>query len=101
MVPINALATVNPSWLLSRTNRRRRASVAPEITAVSKPKRNPPRAATAALHRSRVVSFTIGMFAGGYVTPLAGRGQRRSLRLVSSGLGSSGARELEEHSVGP
>jgi hypothetical protein len=46
MVPINALATVKPKPPSLSSNRSFSFSVVPEITAVSKPNRNPPRAAT-------------------------------------------------------
>src|SRR5436190_20376065 len=56
IVPISALETVNPSRLLFREKICRSDSVAPEITAVSKPKRNEPSAATIALSTSRPLS---------------------------------------------
>ena len=46
MVPISALATVKPNKLSLRANLARKASVVPEMTAVSKPNNNPPKAAT-------------------------------------------------------
>src|SRR4051812_16590510 len=53
IVPIRALATVNPSSPPERPKTRFRASVVPEMTAVSKPKRKPPRAATTVLSSRR------------------------------------------------
>lgn len=44
MVPIRALATENPSWKDVNSNVVLNHSVVPEITAVSNPKRSPPRA---------------------------------------------------------
>src|SRR4051812_49312301 len=53
IVPIRALATVKPSSPPERPNTRFRASVVPEMTAVSKPKRKPPSAATTVLSSRR------------------------------------------------
>jgi len=53
MVPIKAIETVNPSKLSDRWKICRSVPVVPEITAVSKPKRNEPSAAIMALSTSR------------------------------------------------
>ena len=53
MVPMRAVATVKPSENSLRWKTSRRFSVVPEITAVSKPKRRPPSAATTALRITR------------------------------------------------
>ncbi len=49
MVPIRAAATVKPSQNSSSANTCFRASVVPEMTAVSKPNNRPPKAATSVL----------------------------------------------------
>ncbi len=49
IVPIKAMATVKPREFSFRPYVVLSASVVPEMTAVSKPKRKPPRAATMAL----------------------------------------------------
>jgi hypothetical protein len=59
MVPISALATVKPRPALLRWKTASSAPVVPEITAVSKPKRSPPREATTALW-SRTLEIFIG-----------------------------------------
>ena len=52
MVPIKALETVNPSPKLPSPKRILKASVVPEMTAVSNPNRRPPSAATKVLRKS-------------------------------------------------
>ena len=52
MVPISAEATVKPNQNSSSPNTDSSASVVPEITAVSKPKRRPPSAATMVLKKT-------------------------------------------------
>jgi hypothetical protein len=54
MVPIRADATVKPSSPSLSAKTRRRSSVVPEMTAVSKPKSSPPRAAIQDERRSAV-----------------------------------------------
>jgi hypothetical protein len=49
IVPINALETVNPHWPPLSPNTALSAFSVPEITAVSKPNRKPPSAATSVL----------------------------------------------------
>ncbi len=67
IVPMSAEATVNPtqnpperpSQALSRWKTTFRASVVPEITAVSKPNNSPPRAATSTLPARYRLTFMI------------------------------------------
>jgi hypothetical protein len=56
MVPINAEVTVNPSDQLFNPKISRILAVVPEITAVSNPKRSPPRAETTADRKSTSVT---------------------------------------------
>ena len=58
IVPIRAMATVNPRKFSFRRKMDLRAPVVPDMTAVSKPKRKPPRAATIALPIRTGVSET-------------------------------------------
>jgi hypothetical protein len=60
IVPINAVATVNPSIELVKPNTVVSASVVPEITAVSKPNSSPPKAAINVLLMIVVVSLPLG-----------------------------------------
>ena len=53
MVPMSAVATVNPRPAGLRLNSWASATVVPEITAVSKPKIRPPSEATIALRMTR------------------------------------------------
>ncbi|GJG87517.1 hypothetical protein tb265_26980 [Gemmatimonadetes bacterium T265] len=57
---MSADVTANPSQNASSENTRWSASVVPEITAVSNPKSNPPRAATSALKTTEVREVTGG-----------------------------------------
>jgi len=57
MVPIRALATVKPSPKLLSRYTSWRASVVPEMTAVSNPNKRPPRAAMIVFPRTCGLSF--------------------------------------------